>query len=382
LIPRSTQCGWLRQTSATATVLVALLMARVLRSRVVHTDDTPVQVIVPGEPQTRRGHFWVYVGDALNPYSVYDFTMSHSRDGPARFLSGYEGYLQADGYGGYDGIEIRSDGKLILVACGAHIRRRFYAQRPYAPEVACPALAYFRQLYVLERQWKPLCDEKRYQRRQSQPLPILAEFRQWLDAVSPRVLPKSKIGEAVSYARNQWEAWKRFCEAGFLSIDNNISEQRVKPCAMGRKAWLFLGRPNGGETAAVLYSLTASAKANRAHPFFYVRNVLDRIPEIVHDRRLLPHLEAACEEAPLTEPERLRLLHCRRPAQYLDLLRSHPRALADRFLRGEVESDLVEALTSLVPDRWIAEHPDYRLEINRGTGIPVGLESVLGKMNS
>jgi len=235
VIPRSTQCGWLRQTAATATVLVALAMARVLKSRAIHTDDTRVRVIVPGQPQTHEGYFWVYVGDQFNPFSVYDFTMSHSRDGPAQFLSGYEGYLQADGYGGYDGIAIRSDGKLILVSCGAHIRRRFYAQRLDAPEVACPALAYFRQLYLLERQWKPFSEEERYYRRQAQSLPILAEFRQWLDGVSLHVLPKSKIGEAVSYAKNQGEAWQRYCEAGFLSIDNNISERMAKPCTTNTK---------------------------------------------------------------------------------------------------------------------------------------------------
>jgi len=176
---------------------------------------------------------------------------------------------------------------------------------------------------------------------------------------------------------NQWDAWQRYCEAGFLSIDNNVSERMVKPCAMGRKAWLFLGSANGGATAAILYSLTASAKANRAHPFFYLRDVLDRIPEIVHDRRLLPHLEAACHEARLTDDQRRQLLHCRRPAQYLEILRLYPRVLANRFLEDHVEKDLVERLDALLPDRWIAEHPEHRLEINRRTGIPVGMESVL-----
>jgi hypothetical protein len=310
---------------------------------------------------------------------VYDFTMNRTRDGPARFLSGYAGYLQADGYGGYDGIAIESNGKLILVACGTHIRRRFYAQRTNAPEVACPALAWFRQLYVLERRWKPLTEEERYRLRQAEAVPILQEFHDWLDGVAPTVLPKSKIREAVSYALNQWEAWERYCDAGFLSIDNNLSEQMVKPCAMGRKAWLFLGSENGGATAAILYSLTASAKANRAHPFFYVRDVLDRIPEIVHDRRLLPHLAAACESAPLTEPQQQQLENCRRPTQYLDILRCHPRVLAEWFLCEQIEAELVEALTALLPDRWLASHEEYRLEINRPTGIPVGMERVLAE---
>jgi transposase len=377
LIPRTTQCGWLRQTAASVTVLVALMTAQVLRSRNIHTDDTPVRVIVPGEPQTHQGRFWVYVGDTQHPYSVYEFTMRRTRDGPAQFLSGYRGYLQADGYGGYEGIAIDSAGELRLVACGAHIRRRFYAQRLNAPAIAGPPLAWFRRLYLLERQWKPLSDEERYQRRQVEALPILEQFHDWLQAIVPDVLPKSKIGQAVSYALNQWEAFIRYCDAGFLSIDNNLSERSVKPCAMGRKAWLFLGSENGGATAAILYSLTASAKANQVHPFFYVRDVFDRIPEVVHDRRLLRHLVAACEHAPLTEAQRGQLQSCERPTDYLDILRCHPRALAEEFLNQHIEAELVEALTALLPDRWLATHEEYRLEINRPTGIPVGMESVL-----
>jgi transposase len=377
MVPRTTQCGWLRQCAASSTLLVALMMAQVLRSRKIHTDDTRVKVIVPGEKQTREGRFWVYVGDLAHPYSVYDFTMNRTRDGPARFLSGYEGYLQADGYGGYDGIAIQSDGKLTLVACGAHIRRKFYAQRINAPKVACGALARFRRLYLLERTWKPLSDEERYLLRQAEAVPILDEFHQWLEETKLEVLPKSKIGEAVSYALNQWQAFERYCDEGFLSIDNNLSERMVKPCAMGRKAWLFLGSENGGATAAILYSLTASAKANRVHPFFYVRDVFDHIPEIIHDGRLLPHLAAACQEAPLTPQQRDRFDSCERPSEYLDILRCHPRVLAERFLRGEIETELVEALTLLLPDRWLESHQKYRLEINRPSGIPVGMEKVL-----
>jgi len=377
MIPRTTQCGWLRQTAGTVTLLVALMMARVLQSRKVHTDDTPVKVIVPGEQQTKQGRFWVYCGDDPHPYTTYDFTMSRARDGPATFLSGYEGYLQADGYGGYDGIAIESNGKLRLVACGGHIRRKFHQQREYAPEIACPALARFRQLYLLERQWKPLCEEERYLLRQAQALPILDELHPWLVSCSSRVLPKSKIGEAVSYALNQWAAWVRYCEAGYLSIDNNLSERMVKPCAMGRKAWLFLGSENGGATAAVLYSLTGSAKANQAHPYFYVRDVLDGIPEILHDSRVVGHLQAACEAAPLSDGERLQLLSQPRLASYLDVLRCHPRVLADLFLQERIEADIVEALEALLPDRWLADHPEHRLEINRPTGIPVGMERVL-----
>ena len=377
LIPRTTQCGWLRQMSGTLTILVALMAAQILRSRKINTDDTRVPVLIPGEAKTKTGYFWAYCGDKEHPCSVYDFTLSHCRDGPARWLRGYHGYLQADAYNGYDGIAIRSEGRLILVGCGAHLRRRFFAQRTLAPEVACAALAWFRQLYRWERQWKDLSDDARYALRQQHAVPLLAEFHDWLLKTEPHVLPKSKIGEAVSYALNQWEPWTRYCEAGFLSIDNNLAEQTVKPCAMGRKAWLFLGSQEGGATAAVLYSLTGSAKRNRAHPFFYLRDVLDRLPVIVHDPRLLPLFKATCHAAPLTEEQRARLPGCQRPSQYLDILRCHTRSLADAFLPNEMEDDIVAALSELLPDRWIAAHPQHRLAINRCTGTPVGLEAAL-----
>ena len=105
--------------SGTLTLLVALMAAEILRSRKIHTDDTSVPVIVPGETKTKKGYFWAYCGDDQHRYSVYDFTLSHCRDGPARWLQGYCGYLQADVYGGYDGIAIQSDGRLKLVGCGA-----------------------------------------------------------------------------------------------------------------------------------------------------------------------------------------------------------------------------------------------------------------------
>jgi transposase len=377
LIPRTTQCGWLRQMSGTLTLLVALMAAGVLRSRKINTDDTRVPVIIPGEARTKTGYFWVYCGDDQHRYSVYDFTLSHCRDGPAWWLRGYHGYLQADAYGGYDGIAIESEGRLILVGCGAHLRRRFFAQRTLAPEVACAALAWFRQLYQWERKWKDISDDERYALRQQHAMPLLAEFHHWLVKTEPDVLPKSKIGEAVSYALNQWEPWTRYCDAGFLSIDNNLAEQTVKPCAMGRKAWLFLGSQEGGATAATLYSLTGSAKRNRVHPFFYLRDVLERLPAIVHDPRLLPLLKETCRTAPLTEEQRTRLPGCERPGQYLDILRCHTRSLADVFLRNELEQDMLAALSDLLPDRWIVAHPEHRLEINRPTGPPVGLEAAL-----
>jgi len=249
--------------------------AEILRSRKIHTDDTSVPVIVPGETKTKKGYFWAYCGDDQHRYSVYDFTLSHCRDGPARWLQGYCGYLQADAYGGYDGIAIQSDGRLKLVGCGAHLRRRFFAQRTLAPEVACAALAWFRQLYQWERRWKDLAEEDHYAQRQEHAVPLLGQFHDWLAKTEPRMLPKSKIGEAVSYALNQWESWVRYCDAGFLSIDNRGATGTVA----GSPASEPLSRPSALPHALVGRSLPAQADGTRP------RRSLERVAARPLDRR-------------------------------------------------------------------------------------------------
>lgn len=136
-ISRSTTCGWMRETAALLLPLWMLMKQRLLRSRVIHTDDTTVPVLDPSLPHTRTGRFWVYCGDLDHPYSVYEYTPSRQRDGPANFLNGYEGYLQADAFGGYDGLFAGSGGKIVEVACWAHARRKFYDAQQSSRSVNC-----------------------------------------------------------------------------------------------------------------------------------------------------------------------------------------------------------------------------------------------------
>ena len=219
----------------------------------------------------------MYCGDPQNPYSVYDYTNSRKRDGPASFLKDYQGYLQADAFAGYDGIYAAGSVKQVL--CWAHARRKFFEAKEAQPREAHPALAFIARLYDVEREAKSLSAEARQALRQQRSLPLLAEFRTWLVTLTGRVLPKSPVGQAIHYVLPRWEGLVRYCEDGALAIDNNLAERTLRPCAIGRKNWLFLGNDRGGRTAAILFSFTASCKANQVEPWAYLRDVITQLAD-------------------------------------------------------------------------------------------------------
>jgi transposase len=276
-LSRSTLCDWVRAAAAVLEPLAELQKALVLQSPVIWTDDTPVTVLGGEQPGSSTGRFWVYIGDDEHPYSVYDFTMSRSRDGPAAFLSDYRGFLQADAYGGYDGIFLGSGGGVAEVACWAHARRKFYEARSNAPREANEILEWVRQLYDIEDRALDWTAEERLALRQRESVPILDRIEARLEELSGRVLPKSALGKAATYARNQWAALRRYASDGRLTIDNNVSERTLRLQAIGRKNWEFLGSAAAGPRAAVLFTILAGAKRHHLEPWAYLRDVLLRL---------------------------------------------------------------------------------------------------------
>src|SRR5512135_3903203 len=278
-------------------------------------------------------HYWprrVYIGDAEHPYSVYDFTMSRSRDGPAPFLADYHGFLQADAYGGYEGIFLGSNGTIVEVACWAHARRKFYDARSNAPREANQILEWIRQLYDVEDRARDFTPEERQALRERDSAPILDRIEKYLDELSPRILPKSALGKAVTYARNQRVALRQYVSDGRLTIDNNVSERTLRIQAIGRKNWEFLGSEEAGPRAAVLFTILAGAKRHRLEPWAYLRDVLLRLSAGETDlEALLPDRWAA------THPEHVlehRLEESRRKAARQKATRERRRA--GRSLRG------------------------------------------------
>jgi transposase len=276
-LSRSTLCDWVSAAAELLEPLYERQRLLALQSAVLWTDDTPVTVLVGGEEGSRRGRFWTYVGDDEHPYSVYDFTMSRGRDGPQRFLRSFRGYLHADAYGGYDGIFLEAGSEIVEVACWAHARRKFFDARKNSPREVHQVLDWIGQLYDIEDQARPLSVAARQQLRNREAVPILDRLDAYLVQLAKRVLPKTALAKAITYARNQWDALRSYTKDGRLTIDNNTSERTLRHQAIGRKNWLFLGSCGAGPRAAVLYTILAGAKRHRIEPWMYVRELLMRL---------------------------------------------------------------------------------------------------------
>lgn len=293
---RQTTDGWsLALAEGVLPPLYRLMIEEVLRSYVVNTDDTHVNVRDAHRKLQYTGRFWPYVGDEEHPFTVFDFTPDRSRDGPAKFLASYRGYLQADAYSAYDGIYQQSQGGIVEVGCWAHARRNFFDARSTDELRAHTALAYIRRLYAVERELRTQCERDwrelplvdRAGRiaadRQERSLPVLQEFHAWLESESPKLLPKHPLRQAMDYALNQWAALIRYAADGRLSIDNLAAERALRGLTIGRRNWLFRGSERGGRAAAVHFSLIASCARHAIEPFAYLRDILTQLPA------LLPH---------------------------------------------------------------------------------------------
>ncbi|EMI55331.1 IS66 family transposase [Rhodopirellula sallentina] len=324
-IRRSTLCGWLIKLAELARPLAMRMKYLVLQSKVIHTDDTSIKMLEPGAGIAREAKFWPYLGDWLHPYAVYDFTIDRKRDGPLNFLEGYQGYLQADAYSGYDCIY--AGGRVREVACWIHARRYWHQAIDNDGVRANTALSFIARLSQIEGQLREAYPRTNLQgerdfalvaaARQQHSLPILHQFKSWMDREleTGRVLPKSAIRQAFTYTLNQWSALCRYTEEGYLSFENNAAERLVKNPAIGRKNYLFVGGMRGGRDAAVFYSLVSSAKANGVEPFAWLRDVFDKLP-------------------------------------------SH--RSGEAFAQASAgQSVTSEELDALLPDRWLQSHPDH-----------------------
>ena len=297
-ISRSTMCDWVKSVAELLRPLYDLQRELVLKSSVMWTDDTRVTVL-GGEAGSFQGHFWTHIGDKQHPYSVYDFTTSRSRDGPARFLQSYSGYLHADAYAGYDAIFLDPKSSIIEVACWSHARRKFFDAVRSNPRESHQVLEWIRQLYDIEDRAHDWSIDARRELRAREANPVLDKIEAYLAELALTTLPKSSLAKAVTYTRNQWEALRRYTDDGRLTIDNNVSERTLRHQAIGRKNWLFLGSEAAGPRAAVLYTILAGAKRHRIEPWAYVRDLLlrlnaddPRLEEMLPDRWAAAHPEA------------------------------------------------------------------------------------------
>jgi transposase len=275
-LPLSTLVDYCKKATALLKRLWELLRQHVLFSAIIKTDDTHVRVRLPRKKGVLKGHLWAYKGDEDHPYVVFEFTPDWSGKHSQEFLKNYKGYIQADAYKGYDAL-FKADSGKIEVGCWAHARRRWIKAEKSSPRVAGEALDMIGELYAVEEAIEELTPDERRRVRQERSAPVLERLRIWMEDQEGRVLPKSSVGEAIEYAQNQWGALVRFPEDGRLEIDNTAIERELRRVALGRKNWMAAGSEVGGETAAIGYTMIASATACGVDPVEWLTDVLERI---------------------------------------------------------------------------------------------------------
>jgi transposase len=307
-LARSTLCDWLMALGTLVRPLVERMKQEIFRSRVVQTDGTSIAVLLEGERQTKTGYFWPYLGDAAHPHVVVDFSLDKRKEHPQRFLADYRGYVQVDAYSAYDGCFLSDATGKIEVGCWSHAERYFTAALDSDPVRAAEGLGFIGALFAREAQAKRhhLDETEVLALRQREAVPILDDFRTWLDRTRPQVLPKSPLADGLRYVDNQWEALRRYTATGFLAMDNNATERINKLIARGRVNWLFVGSPRGGETAARLLSLVVTCRRLQMDSFLYLRDLFTRLPDRPADRLddLLPDRWLAAHPEARHPPER------------------------------------------------------------------------------
>ncbi|MDO8864263.1 IS66 family transposase, partial [Haliea sp. E1-2-M8] len=282
-IPRATLANWMIKAGQLVQPLINLLRDQLLAHDLIQMDETTVQVLKEsGKAAQSKSYLWLQRGGPPGqPVVLYDYDPGRGQAVPLRLLAGFKGYLQTDGYDGYNAVVAAQ--QLTHVGCMAHARRRFseavkaQGKRGKTGK-AHQGLAYIQKLYRVEAGARQLPPEQRRVLRQERAAPVLQQLRQWLDQSLPQVPPGSATGKALQYLHNEWDKLVVYLEDGRLEIDNNLAENAIRPFVTGRKNWMFSDSLAGVNASANLYSLIETAKANGLEPYAYLRQVYEQLP--------------------------------------------------------------------------------------------------------
>src|SRR5690625_192575 len=284
-ISRQTMANWMVHGSSTwLEPIYNAMHTKLLELDALHADETTLQVLRESErAATSKSYMWLYrSGHTDVPIVLYDYQQTRASKHPRRFLEGFTGYLHVDGYAGYNGIP-----HLKLVGCWAHARRKFTDALKALPASANitgvkanEGLEFCNELFKIERKLRGVSPEERYKQRLEHSQPVLEAFSAWLQEQTPKVIPKSSLGQAIKYCRNQWNRLVVFLEDGRLDIDNNRAERSIKPFVIGRKNWIFSNTAKGAKSSAIIYSLVETAKENGLNPFNYLKYLFEVLPNM------------------------------------------------------------------------------------------------------
>lgn len=285
-LSRQTLSNWVVKTSDQwLSPLYKRLHKLLTQRKYLHADETTLQVLKEdGRSARQKSYMWLYATskDTGPPIYLYDYQTTRARKHPKRFLQNFEGYLQTDGYSGYNDLK-----NISLLGCFAHVRRKFTDALKAVPDEtsithlsATKGLNFCNKLYHIEKKLKNLTPEERYKKRLEESKEVLDAFYLWLQKVKNQALPKSSFGTAIGYSLRQWDKISKFLEDGHLSIDNNKAERAIRPFVVGRKNFLFSNTPKGATASARIYSVIETAKANGLSPYYYLKYLFETLPNI------------------------------------------------------------------------------------------------------
>ena len=286
-IDRDVMSRWARKLAWLLAPIGERLLGYILEAPKIHGDETPV-TLLGGKDGSQTAYFWVYLhdgrssGDMSPPAVAFRFTTGRGGEHPAAHLAGYRGYLQADGYAGYNVLyrdpKTKAPRDVIEVGCWAHSRRKFTDVLEKTPSpIAAEAVVRIGELFAIERDIKGAPPDERRRVRQELALVKLEALRPWFEAQLRGLASDSTLAKACRYPLNRWAAMIRYCDDGLLEISNNLVENALRGVALGRRNWMFIGSIKGGDASALFYSLVESCRLNGVEPEAWFTDIIERI---------------------------------------------------------------------------------------------------------
>lgn len=278
-IARNTLAGWVEQSAALLKPVYLAMLARLRKQTYLQVDETPVRYLDPEEPgASRLGYFWVYLDPGKEV--LFQWSTGRAHDAPKEFLGDFEGIIQCDGFSAYTALVSRSNRHLELAHCWAHVRRALREASTEAPRTAAWLVRQIQAMYAIEEKLRrsEAGPQLRSAIRTAQTAMVVDRLFKAMSRLQSRYLPGGAMANALAYALEREEGLRRFVRNGRLEIDSNQVENAIRPCALGRRNWLFIGHPEAGERSAIFYSLMASCRLHGIDPMEYLRDVLTRLP--------------------------------------------------------------------------------------------------------
>ncbi len=305
-ISRQNMSNWSLKVYDKLKPLEKLLKKEVKTGSYIQMDETPLQVMgEEGRPDISKSYMWLAKGGPPEtPIVYYNYQETRKAAFVKDFLDNYSGFLQSDGYKGYDSA-IKGNKDIIHVGCLAHARRKFFdatkaSKKTGSANIAIKKIA---NIYRKENEIKNLdLEENKFlKRRITEVKPLLDDFKKWLDDKAQKVRPTSDTGKAIAYTLGQWTKIIKYLECSELSPDNNAAERSIKPFVTGRKNWLFSGSPTGANASALLFSLIETAKANDLNPYGYLKWIFEETPLIKSDAQFEKFLPKNCDREKINQ---------------------------------------------------------------------------------